>query len=189
MNNQVDPTSSNLASAMLNSKIRPREVVGYGVKIFHPSPPNYVTRSPDSIKGSILTSYLHSSNEHHLGLKSDLERSVFSVDFFETFLRISTRSFSFPPSFWLLLHKYQFIVLLVKLKFWHYSESRVNNGGPEFSHVYLLFYIHNLFKMLSWEWKITVKNVTVRVSSANLSYWETETYNSNCHFDCRRRAF
>lgn len=130
-----------------------------------------------------------SSNEHHLGLKSDLERSVFSVDFFETFLRISTRSFSFPPSFWLFLHKYQFIVLLVKLKFWHYSESRVNNGGPEFSHVYLLFYIHNLFKMLSWEWKITVKNVTVRVSSANLSYWETETYNSNCHFDCRRRAF
>ena len=38
MNIQVDP-----ASAMLNSKIRPRAVVGYGVKIFHPSPPNYVT--------------------------------------------------------------------------------------------------------------------------------------------------
>ena len=35
MNIQVDPTSSNLASAMLNSKIRPRAVVGYGVKIFH----------------------------------------------------------------------------------------------------------------------------------------------------------
>ena len=31
---------------MLNSKIRPRAVVGYGVKIFHPSPLNYVTRSP-----------------------------------------------------------------------------------------------------------------------------------------------
>ena len=46
MNIQVDPTSSNLASAMLNSKIGPRAVVGYGVKIFHPSPPNYVTRSP-----------------------------------------------------------------------------------------------------------------------------------------------
>ena len=45
MNNQVDATSSNLASVMLNSKIRPRDVVGYGVKIFHPSPPNYVTRS------------------------------------------------------------------------------------------------------------------------------------------------
>ena len=37
MNIQVDPTSSNLASAMFNSKIRPRAVVGYGVKIFHPS--------------------------------------------------------------------------------------------------------------------------------------------------------
>ena len=46
MNIQVDPTSSNRASAMLNSKIRPRAVVGYGVKIFNPSPPNYVTRSP-----------------------------------------------------------------------------------------------------------------------------------------------
>ena len=31
---------------MLNPKIRPRAVVGYGVKIFHPSPPNYFTRSP-----------------------------------------------------------------------------------------------------------------------------------------------
>ena len=46
MNIQVDPTSSNRASAMLNSKIRPRAVVGYGVKIFYPSPPNDVTRSP-----------------------------------------------------------------------------------------------------------------------------------------------
>ena len=49
MNIQVDPTISNLASAMLNSKIRPRAVMGYGVKIFHPSPPNYVTRSPGNL--------------------------------------------------------------------------------------------------------------------------------------------
>ena len=34
MNIQVDPTSSNLASAMLNSKIRPRAVVGYALKFF-----------------------------------------------------------------------------------------------------------------------------------------------------------
>ena len=46
---RIDPKSSNLASATLNSKIRPRAVVGYGVKIFHPSPPNYVTRSPGTI--------------------------------------------------------------------------------------------------------------------------------------------
>ena len=46
INIQVDSTSSNLASAMLNLKIKPRRAVGYGVKIFHPSPPNYVTRSP-----------------------------------------------------------------------------------------------------------------------------------------------
>ena len=30
--------------------LRPRAVVGYGVKIFLPSPPNYVTRSPGFIK-------------------------------------------------------------------------------------------------------------------------------------------
>ena len=68
MNIQVDPTSSNLASAMLNSKIRPRAVVGYGVKIFHPSPPNYVTRSPGedddnaNIKGSYSTVINYSLN-------------------------------------------------------------------------------------------------------------------------------
>ena len=54
MNIQVDPMSSNLASAMLNSKIRPSAVVGYGVKIFHPSPLNYVTRSPGRAKWLIL---------------------------------------------------------------------------------------------------------------------------------------
>ena len=35
--------------------LRPRAVVGYGVKIFLPSPPNYVTRSP----GSKETSFDH----------------------------------------------------------------------------------------------------------------------------------
>ena len=30
--------------------LRPRAVVGYGAKIFLPSPPNYVTRSPGSIR-------------------------------------------------------------------------------------------------------------------------------------------
>ena len=42
--------------------LRPRAVVGYGVKIFLPSPPNYVTRSPgvrvtDDVWGSHITSY------------------------------------------------------------------------------------------------------------------------------------
>ena len=36
--------------------LRPRAVVGYGVKIFPPSPPNYVTRSPGRwINGHSLT--------------------------------------------------------------------------------------------------------------------------------------
>mgnify|MGYP002259989005 CR=1 FL=1 len=39
---------------MLNWKIRPRAVVGYSVKIFHPSPPNYVTRSPGQCWLSLL---------------------------------------------------------------------------------------------------------------------------------------
>ena len=60
MNIQVDPTRSNLASAMLNSKIRPRAVVGYGVKIFHPSPPNYVT-GPDHLVGDRQLKYAKST--------------------------------------------------------------------------------------------------------------------------------
>ena len=60
MNIQVDPTRSNLASAMLNSKIRPRAVVGYGVKIFRPSPLNYVTRSSGS-NGVYATGQLEDS--------------------------------------------------------------------------------------------------------------------------------
>ena len=55
MNIQVDPTRSNLASAMLNSKIRPRVVVGYGVKIFHFIPVLRIT-SPDHLEG------IHSSD-------------------------------------------------------------------------------------------------------------------------------
>jgi len=71
MNIQVDPTSSNLASAMLNSKIRRRAVVGYGAKILHPSSPNYVTRSPgyyyssakreEKVRGSYTFVSIHSS--------------------------------------------------------------------------------------------------------------------------------
>ena len=34
--------------------LRPRAVVGYGVKIFLPSPPNYVTRSPGCCYISLL---------------------------------------------------------------------------------------------------------------------------------------
>ena len=33
--------------------LRPRAVVGYGLKIFLPSPPNYVTRSPGTVAGMI----------------------------------------------------------------------------------------------------------------------------------------
>ena len=35
--------------------LRPRAVVGYGVKLFLPSPPNYVTRSPGWITRSSMT--------------------------------------------------------------------------------------------------------------------------------------
>ena len=65
MNIQVDPTRSNLASAKLNSKIRPRAVVGYGVKIFLLSPPNYVTRSPGwlYVMAAILSKGNHNITE------------------------------------------------------------------------------------------------------------------------------
>ena len=35
-----------ILQGVLKQHLRPRAVVGYGVKIFLPSPPNYVTRSP-----------------------------------------------------------------------------------------------------------------------------------------------
>ena len=35
--------------------LRPRAVVGYGVKIFLPSPPNYVTRSPGREEWIVMT--------------------------------------------------------------------------------------------------------------------------------------
>jgi len=44
----------------LNSKIRPRAAVGHGIKIFHPSPPNHVTRSPGDtylFKGNALKGF------------------------------------------------------------------------------------------------------------------------------------
>ena len=41
--------------------LRPRVVVGYGVKIFLPSPPNYVTRSPGIGPGTFFVS--ESSNK------------------------------------------------------------------------------------------------------------------------------
>ena len=47
--------------------LRPRAVVGYGVKIFLSSPPNYVTRSPGRDKkrfGYRYVSYLHSVRRH-----------------------------------------------------------------------------------------------------------------------------
>ena len=34
--------------------LRPRALVGYGVKIFLPSPPNYVTRSPGNWYKNII---------------------------------------------------------------------------------------------------------------------------------------
>ena len=35
--------------------LRPRAAVGYGVKIFLPSPPNYVTRSPERERFQMLS--------------------------------------------------------------------------------------------------------------------------------------
>ena len=37
-----------ILQGVLKEHLLPRAVVGYGVKIFLPSPPNYVTRSPGS---------------------------------------------------------------------------------------------------------------------------------------------
>ena len=47
-----------ILQGVLKQHLRPRAVVGYGVKFFLPSPPNYVTRSPGIMitkKDNILT--------------------------------------------------------------------------------------------------------------------------------------
>ena len=41
--------------------LRPRAVVGYGVKIFLPSPPNYVTRSSGTYSGGTRPRFLTAS--------------------------------------------------------------------------------------------------------------------------------
>ena len=49
--------------------LRPRAVVGYGVKIFLPNPPNYVTRSPgmtEECSKCQLCNVLHFKSEHDL---------------------------------------------------------------------------------------------------------------------------
>ena len=38
-----------ILQGVLKQHLRPRAVVRYGVKIFLPSPPNYVTRSPGGV--------------------------------------------------------------------------------------------------------------------------------------------
>ena len=38
--------------------LRPHAVVGYGVKIFLPSPPNYVTRSPGDLLDSLSDQWI-----------------------------------------------------------------------------------------------------------------------------------
>ena len=58
--------------------LRPRAVVGYGVKIFPPSPPNYVTRSPgraglaqcrriaESARLPLMCPGFYSRSRHHM---------------------------------------------------------------------------------------------------------------------------
>ena len=58
--------------------LRPRAVVGYGVKIFLPSPPNYVTRSP----GTRLT-FGRSLHLPPLGLypSTGVDQAIFGTKF------------------------------------------------------------------------------------------------------------
>ena len=60
--------------------LRPRALVGYGVKIFFPSPPNYVARSPgvkDICKVQICRQGLNVPKQQHRILVKDLLSSNF----------------------------------------------------------------------------------------------------------------
>ena len=56
--------------------LRPRAVVGYGVKIFLPSPPNYVTRSPGKRLLSFLPGALLEENWYRQWVQSIIDRNV-----------------------------------------------------------------------------------------------------------------
>ena len=58
--------------------IRPRAVVGYGVKIFLPSPPNYVTKSPG--RGTMALQKILCQRRHYLNFDL-LDLYIFSFTF------------------------------------------------------------------------------------------------------------
>ena len=60
--------------------LRPRAVVGYGVKIFLPSPPNYVTRSPGYFKVVFFSSLSNAQKSVCMGIASGIaEKGTASV--------------------------------------------------------------------------------------------------------------
>ena len=62
---------------------RPRAVVGYGVKIFLPSPPNYVTRSPGHGKNLIqfTNEVLANETQALVSISIDCEAFLVLLDF------------------------------------------------------------------------------------------------------------
>ena len=54
--------------------LRPRAIVGYGLKIFLPSPPNYVTRSP----GTVFTTSDDNGKIYILNVMSEIENNTWA---------------------------------------------------------------------------------------------------------------
>ena len=60
-------------------RLRPRAVVGYGVEIFLPSPPKYVTRSPGlPYQNEVLHIWL--ARRHHLNYSPPLNTFASSIE-------------------------------------------------------------------------------------------------------------
>ena len=65
--------------------LRPRAVAGYGVKIFLPSPPNYVTRSP-GVDDSMFQPSAKTSTSNTSMVTKKVERVFFATPYSLQFL-------------------------------------------------------------------------------------------------------
>ena len=80
--------------------LRPRAVVGYGLNIFLPRPPNYVTRSPGTTheeicwQGQVTQKILHHLNHHYA--KTITWHKTLATHFYSLSLR-PTATFAYKP--------------------------------------------------------------------------------------------
>ena len=107
---------------MLNSKIRPRVVVGYSVKIFHPSPPNYLVRTSRESRTNKLERFISVATNETISvritdrtLRSPQYSLVYGPSLAGPNYSLKKQSSVFVPGF-LLLPRYPYLRWSMKRK-------------------------------------------------------------------------